>query len=108
MTNNLLQIQDIDVDHVSDPRECEDGTYFNLEACACFSEIVCHIYCPDSFPDRPYLNPINGCECISEADYLSIFDHGLGLDCMGGGIEIDRYDSQEDCDALDSNPFDGF
>jgi len=107
----LLPPPGLDFDHVSDPSECGDGTYFSQEACACFTPVRCYIECSDFFTDLIYLNPIDGATCISEDQYLSIFDHNLGPDCLGDdteSIEIIRYDSQDDCNALDSNPLDLF
>ena len=110
---------EFEVVHVHEEGQCLPlFQTFNQDACACFSAYQCDIECSFNF-DTPYLNPLEVCECISEEDYLSIYQHGFGPDCIPDGddcitddedeepIDIDpdyHVDSQEACDLLGINP----
>ena len=78
----------LDVNHVDSQEDCNALTgseldflnySFNERACACFLNFNCAIGCPIA---TPRLNPLVFCECISEEDYNSIFNHGLDENCQ--------------------------
>ena len=47
---------------------CEFGS-FNLLACQCFSDVQCKIYCGKT----RRTDPVDGCTCISDAEYRAYF-----------------------------------
>lgn len=60
-----------------------------MPACACFSKVRCKKICGEG----TILNPLEACgECLDQADYFSIFSHGLGATC-GAEPEVLDLDS---------------
>ena len=75
------------VEHVPSQDFCEKGFTFNQDACACFEDRQCRIGCPGG-KNNPFR-----CGCITNAEYASIFNHGLGSNCLD--FEVDRVSSQD-------------
>jgi hypothetical protein len=51
---------------------CDEGTYWSEDACMCFAEIQCALYCDLS---GQQLDPIGGCSCIPQAQYDAIMNN---------------------------------
>jgi hypothetical protein len=47
---------------------------------------MCEFDCGYYYPDTPYLNPLEYCECIGSSAVDEITNHGLGTNC-GGGVD---------------------
>ena len=65
---------------------------WNPESCLChYSDdiVVGDDYCWNQDYNKPLINPLDGPLCISEDEYLNIFYHTLGSDCIDG-TEDDR------------------
>ena len=60
---------------------------FDKDACRCLYEddqLFELGHCSKIDINTPVENPLNGPTCISEEEYLSIFNHELGPDCLLG------------------------
>ena len=80
------EIRTLEVKRVSSNDQCtEANQYFRRTACTCYSLRFCRRAepCPE---EAPLNNPIEGfgCGCISQEELDSIFNHGLGNDCLPG------------------------
>jgi hypothetical protein len=59
------------------------GQFWSWEACACFTGAVwCDIACIPGTIQNPLAGSACG-DCLSQAEYDAIFDHGLGENCLG-------------------------
>ena len=76
------------------PEFCTAEQEFNQAACACFQINRCDIGC---LPPYEHNNPLVSCQCISDADFISITDHGLDENCKP--IEEPSSSSDSDCDC---------
>ena len=60
---------------------CQEGDYWNQEACKCFREDTCAPYVRLSYGNR--IDPRTHCDVISFDEYDEIMEHpGLDDDCM--------------------------
>ena len=97
----------IDVTHFSDEAACDalneithyySPYYFNEDACTCFydlSEGGCNANCGHLKPYGMHIqNPLVACECITIAEYASIFDHGRDDECLPL-VHVDENDDDD-------------
>ena len=89
---------DPEIVHVSNPDQCEVGTTFDASACACFESEQCEINCAEKYPEAPFQNPLEVCECIPQSSLASIFNHGLNSLCQVPEEETDEDNDDEEDD----------
>ena len=74
----MVEKEEFRVERVTSQEGCKAGKEFNQDACACFSIAQCKRLCVG---EKNKNNPLETCDCITQANYDSIFNHGLGDTC---------------------------
>ena len=69
---------------VDSPNDCAAGEVYNAEACACFPEAVCLIFC-----EKPLFNNPFECGCITDSEHRNIFNHDYT--CLGSVVRDDFF-----------------
>ena len=78
---------------VSGQDECDEGFDFDLDSCTCQAQIQCTLACSGG----KRLNPLKGCQCITESQFNKIYDdNDLGPFC-GNKDNIKRADNPKQC-----------
>jgi hypothetical protein len=62
---------------------CPTGSYWSMDACACFVQNHCMSLCPESYS----LDPRVGCECLKDSSIAAIYQHGLDDTCTPIPVE---------------------
>ena len=66
---------------------CTETQTFKPNLCACMENEYCEHSCMAHFPETPYFNPLEKCECISADALHFLLDHGYGEDC-GAPVDV--------------------
>ena len=57
--------------------ECPSGMYWDMDACMCFMEAKCKLYCGDGMA----LHPQYDCNCVTVEEVEQLYDHELDENC---------------------------